>query len=89
MSKCREAFLSKYKISNIKMDLSEPLNPFHTSWVAWQAAWNARGKVDASICLEVKEYPAGHGGMWEGYGPVKATRSGKECAEAIEQENEK
>lgn len=37
----------------------------------------------AVLCAEIKEYPAGHTGQWEGYGPVRATRSGEECAEAL------
>ena len=37
----------------------------------------------AKLCEVKLEYPAGHGGQWEGYGPVKKTRSGEECAAAI------
>lgn len=37
----------------------------------------------AKLCEEIVTYPAGHRGQWEGYGPVRGTRSGEECAEAI------
>lgn len=37
----------------------------------------------AALCEEIITYPAGHGGQWEGYGPVKAARSGQECAAVI------
>lgn len=33
-----------------------------------------------ALCQERVEYPAGHGGLWEGYGPLKSTRSGAELA---------
>lgn len=37
----------------------------------------------ASLCEEVVTHPAGYGGQWEGYGPVKTQRDGKACAAAI------
>lgn len=37
----------------------------------------------AALCEEVVTHPAGYGGSWEGYGPVKTQRGGKECAVAI------
>ena len=37
----------------------------------------------AALCEEVVTHPAGYGGQWEGYGPVKTQRDGKECAAAI------
>jgi len=43
----------------------------------------AENEACAQLCEEEVTYPAGHGGQWEGYGPVKTTRSGKECATAI------
>ena len=43
----------------------------------------AEREACASLCAEVVTYPPGHGGQYEGYGPVKTTRSGNECAEAI------
>jgi len=77
MNKCQEEFLAQYKISNIKMDLSDPLNPCHSVWRAWQAAWNARGKVDAEICRDR-------------IGPLSTPYDieARECAEAIEKEDE-
>ena len=37
----------------------------------------------AALCEEVVTHPAGYGGQWEGYGPVKTQRDGKACAAAI------
>lgn len=37
----------------------------------------------ARLCEEVVTYPCGHGGRWEGYGPVKTQRDGLACASAI------
>lgn len=37
----------------------------------------------AVMCEEVVTHPAGYGGQWEGYGPVKTQRDGKACAAAI------
>jgi len=37
----------------------------------------------AQLCEEVVTFPAGHGGRWEGYGPSKGTRDGKELAALI------
>lgn len=37
----------------------------------------------AALCEEVVTHQAGYGGQWEGYGPVRAQRCGKECAAAI------
>jgi hypothetical protein len=37
----------------------------------------------AALCEEVVTHPAGYGGQWEGYGPVKTQRDGKGCAAAI------
>ena len=44
MSKCREAFESYCEEIEIETSLQ--------NWTRWQAAWNARGKVDAEICRE-------------------------------------
>lgn len=43
----------------------------------------AENEACAHLCEEVVTYPSGHGGQWEGYGPVKTTRNGKECAAEI------
>ena len=37
----------------------------------------------AEICEQVVEYPPGYNGQWEGYGPVRITRTGNDCAAAI------
>lgn len=37
----------------------------------------------AEICEQVIEYPPGYMGRWEGYGAVRSTRSGNDCAAAI------
>lgn len=43
----------------------------------------------AALCEEVVTHPAGYGGQWEGYGPVKTQRDGNGCAAAIrERSNE-
>lgn len=43
MSKCREAFVALYKVPESQADFDyEPINPLHSVWKAWQAAWNAR-----------------------------------------------
>jgi len=48
------------------------------------AAARVKALEDAAVvCAEVVTYPPGHGGQYEGYGPVKTTRSGNECADAI------
>lgn len=50
--------------------------------IAKQVA-EAEREACAQICEEILEFPAGHGGMWEGYGPVKTTRLSEECAKLI------
>lgn len=50
---------------------------------AWDAAVRAERERCAKLCEEVVTHPAGHGGHWEGYGPVKAPRDGRACAAAI------
>lgn len=47
-----------------------------------QAQANER-EACAKLCEEIVTHPPGHGGQWEGYGEVKTTRSGNECAAAI------
>lgn len=37
----------------------------------------------AKVCEEIVEYPAGHGGQWEGYGAVRKTREGEDSAAVI------
>lgn len=61
--------------------------PNQVMWAAWKKAW-ALGAADekercARLCEEIVTYPAGHGGQWEGYGPVNKTRDGKACAAEI------
>ena len=70
MSKCREAYEKQY---------GEDFNPDHSPVASvWQAAWNARGKVDAEICRNR-------------IGPLDTAFDveARACAEAIEQEIEK
>ena len=43
----------------------------------------AEREACAALCEELVTHPAGHGGQWEGYGPVKTQRDGKACAAAI------
>jgi hypothetical protein len=50
---------------------------------AWAAATTGEREACASLCEEVVEHPAGYGGQWEGYGPVKKPREGNACAAAI------
>jgi hypothetical protein len=37
----------------------------------------------ASLCEEKVTHPPGHGGRWDGYGPVVTLRTGLECAADI------
>ena len=46
--------------------------------------WEDGMREAAAICRETVVFPPGHRGQWEGYGAVKSTRSGKECAVEIE-----
>lgn len=55
----------------------------------WNEAQKAEREECAKVCEETITYPAGHGGQWEGYGPVTTTRGGKECAAAIRARGEK
>ena len=43
----------------------------------------AEREACAKLCEELVPFPAGHGGRWEGYGPSKGTRDGKELAALI------
>lgn len=57
MSKCREAFVALYKVPESQADFDyEPINPLHSVWKAWQAAWNARPSEELAAEREkVKE----------------------------------
>ena len=47
MSKCREAYEKQY---------GEDFNPDHSPVASvWQAAWNARGRVDAALCAGLSD----------------------------------
>jgi len=46
-------------------------------------AISAEREACAKLCEEIVTYPAGHRGQFEGYGNVRQTRSGEECAAAI------
>lgn len=70
MSKCREEFISKTGYTPEEYELA---------WYHWQAAWNARGKVDAEICKTIA-----HSDAAQQIGVISAF----DCAKAIEQENE-
>lgn len=36
-----------------------------------------------ALCQEVVEFPPGHDGGWEGYGPVRRSRNGHELARIL------
>ena len=55
----------------------------HCVLPAIEAAASDEREACAALCEEVVTHPAGHGGAWEGYGPIKAQRDGKTCAAAI------
>ncbi|HNC91782.1 MAG TPA: hypothetical protein PL000_22890 [Anaerolineales bacterium] len=82
MSKCREAFEELYGKQELVRSITNP--EFYAdfevtrAWRYWQAAWNARGKVDAEICRNR-------------IGPLDTAFDveARACAEAIEQEIEK
>ena len=71
MSKCREEFEKWFSEKNC-------VGSTNLVGAIWQAAWNARGKVDAEICRNR-------------IGPLDTAFDveARSCAEAIEQENEK
>lgn len=48
-----------------------------------KAIQDKQREEDVKICEEVVTFPAGHGGQWEGYGPIKTQRGGLDCAAAI------
>ena len=88
MSKCREEF-----------DVSSFANKDPRFLQVWQAAWNARGKVDAEICAT---YASDKWSLYKGRPPYTGAEDGRanmfvqgqsdgadDCAEAIEKEQEK
>lgn len=48
-----------------------------------EAQMRQLGEACAAVCEGLVTYPPGHGGQWEGYGPVTTHRNGSECAEEI------
>lgn len=75
MSKCKEAYEFCFGVT---WDEGSP----HCN--DWQAAWNARGKVDAEICRAV-------GNPYQSQSTeesVWTTATANHCANAIEQENQ-
>jgi hypothetical protein len=75
MSKCKEAYETLF---------AEPWMHERERSNLWQAAWNARGKVDVEICLSYQSSERFLSDYDQG---IYYARN--ECAENIEQENEK
>lgn len=76
MSKCLDEFIKHHGLP--------PESLHEDAWKDWQAAWNARGKVDAGICRSKNPNPD----QWSDTSEYVEKRVVLACAEAIEQEDE-
>lgn len=83
MSKCREEFEKLYSTPLEKTAQSHYCDlEVSRAWRYWQAAWNARGKVDTNVCIALRDKAAKNAAM-------EYAQAYKYAAEYVEQENEK